>query len=247
MGTHAAAPPSCSRYRLSAGVEVKRIEVASAVDAAVDQLRDAILTGEMQPGEAIRIKLLAEQLGISHIPIREALRQLEAEGLVVSSPRRTPVVAGVAVEELTALYELRLMVEIPTARRAVEQSGSADLAAVRTALRRMEETAGEPGSPDYWDIHRDLHWALIAAGANVWTQRMLDPLWRATERYVRLFVTRYRSPDDALRMHRALVAAYESGDPDALATELTEHFAETERVVRAGYGAAMEARQAAAG
>jgi DNA-binding GntR family transcriptional regulator len=81
----------------------------------------------------------------------------------------------------------------------------------------------------------------------VWTQRMLDPLWRATERYVRLFVTRYRSPDDALRMHRALVAAYESGDPDAFATELTEHFAETERVVRAGYGAAMEARQAAAG
>ena len=67
------------------------------------------------------------------------------------------------------------MVEIPTARRAVEQSGPAELAAVRTALRRMEDAAGEPGSPDYWDIHRDLHWALIAAGANVWTQRMLEP------------------------------------------------------------------------
>jgi DNA-binding GntR family transcriptional regulator len=235
------------RYRLSAGVEVKRIEVASAVDAAVDQLRDAILTGEMPPGEAIRIKLLAEQLGISHIPIREALRQLEAEGLVISSPRRTPVVAGVAVEELTALYELRRMVEVPTARLAVAQSGAGDLAAVRTAFRHMEATAGEPGSPDYWEIHRDLHWALIAAGANVWTQRVLEPLWRATERYVRLFVTRYRSPDDALQMHRALVAAYEGGDPDAFAAELTEHFAETERVVRAGYGAAMDARRAAAG
>jgi DNA-binding GntR family transcriptional regulator len=224
---------------------VKRIEVASAVDAALDQLRDAILTGEMPPGEAIRVKLLAEQLGISHIPIREALRQLEAEGLVVSSPRRTPVVAGVGVEELAALYELRRMVEVPTARLAVQQSGPDDLAAVRATFRRME--SGEPGSPDYWEIHRDLHWRLIAAGANVWTQRVLEPLWRATERYVRLFVTRYRSPDEALRMHRALVEAYAGGDPDAFAAELVEHFAETERVVRAGYGAAMEGPQAAAG
>jgi DNA-binding GntR family transcriptional regulator len=224
---------------------VKRIEVASAVDAALDQLRDAILTGEMPPGEAIRVKLLAEQLGISHIPIREALRQLEAEGLVISLPRRTPIVAGVAVEDLAAVYELRRMVEVPTARLAVEQSGAGDLAAVRATLHRME--SAEPGSPEYWEIHRDLHWALIAAGANVWTQRVLEPLWRASERYVRLFVTRYRSPDEALRMHRALVDAYAGGDPDAFAAELVEHFAETERVVRAGYGAAMKGPQAAAG
>jgi DNA-binding GntR family transcriptional regulator len=227
--------------------KLKRIEVTSAVDAAVSQLRDAILRGEMQPGEAISIRSLEEQLGISHIPIREALRQLEVEGLVVSSPRRAPVVAGVAVEELMALYELRRMVELPTARLALAQSTPAHLAAVQDAFRRMEAEASEVDSPAYWEVHRELHSALIAAGTNVWVQRVLDPLWRATERYVRLFVTRFGTRADALRMHGALVAAYERGDPAAFADELCEHFNETERVICEGYGAVMAAPRAAAG
>ncbi len=56
-------------------------------------------------------------MGVSHIPIREAIRQLEAEGLIVAPPRRTPVVAGVDLDDLAAIYELRRMIELPTVRR----------------------------------------------------------------------------------------------------------------------------------
>lgn len=217
---------------------LKRIEVESAVAAAIGELRNAILTGDMQPGEVIQIRQLAGQLGLSHIPIREALRQLEAEGLVISTPRRAPIVAGVTVEDLSAIYELRRLVEIPTARLAMHRSTPADLAAVRSSFERMQAATRAPDAPHFWDVHQELHWAFIAAGTNEWTQRTLEPLWHASERYVRLFVVRFGSQADALRMHKSLVTAYESSDPDLFADALSEHFAETEEVVREGFRAA---------
>ncbi|MGI8559462.1 MAG: GntR family transcriptional regulator [Solirubrobacteraceae bacterium] len=214
----------------------------SAVAAVLAALRDAILTGEMPPGEPLDVRSLAEQLGVSHIPIREALRQLEIEGLIVAPPRRKPEVAAVTVEELSAIYELRTMVEVPTARRAVERSTAADLALVRKAFGCLEKAASDTGSVEYWEAHRELHRALIAAGSTPWGQRILESLWQASERYVRLFVTRFGSPDDALWMHRTLMEAYETGVPDILGRALTEHFAETERIVRDGYRRTMAAR-----
>jgi DNA-binding GntR family transcriptional regulator len=217
---------------------MKPVATESTVDAVVEELRNAILTGEMPPGAPISFRALQDGLGISHIPIREALRRLEVEGLVIVPHRRTPVVTGVAMEELSALYELRRMVEVATARLAVERALPADRERVREAFARFEAAAGDPDSRDYWERHNELHWALIARGANVWTQRVLDPLWRAGQRYVRLFVTRYGSAADALSMHRELVTAYETGDADRFGAALVEHFARTERVVREGYRAA---------
>lgn len=219
----------------------------SMVDAAADQLRNAILAGELEPGEPLPLRVLGERLGISHIPIREALRQLTAEGLVVSSPRRTPQVAHVALAELSDIYELRRMIEVPIARRARSQADSGDLTRLRCAYRDFEEVGDEPESPAYWERHRDFHWALIAADTNTWTQRVLAPLWQGTERYVRLFVTTFGDNDQSMNMHLALLRAYEDGDPDVLADALSEHFAETERVVTEGYRARLANLDAATG
>jgi len=217
---------------------VEAIQSESLVDAVADRVRQAILAGDMQPGEPIRARVLQEQLGISHIPIREAIRQLEAEGLVVVAPRRTPQVAGVGLEELAAIYELRRLIEIPTVHRAREVASEADVVAVRDAYEAFERIAMDTRSPEYWASHTRFHWALVAAGANSWTRRVLDPLWRGSERYVRLFVAKYATPDATLQLHRVLLEAYETGDPDEIAAALLEHFRETERGVREAYLAA---------
>ena len=204
----------------------------SLVDIAADHVRSAIIGGRLRPGDPLRVRELQEQLGFSHIPIREAIRQLEAEGLVVAPPRRTPVVTGLSLDEFTAIYELRRMIELPTIRAARLAAGEEDVARVRAAFAAYERVAGEPSSPDYWRSHEEFHWALIAAGANPWTRRVLDPLWRGAERFVRLFVQTYATTEQTLDLHRQLLDAYEAGDPDALAGALEEHFAETERGVR---------------
>jgi DNA-binding GntR family transcriptional regulator len=204
------------------------------VDIAANHVRGAILSGELQPGEPVRIRELQDQLGISHIPIREAIRQLEAEGLVITPPRRVPLVAGVSTEEFHAIYALRRLIELPTAREARRIATAEDDARVRAAFADYERIASDTTTSEYWRRHEDLHWSLIAAAANPWTRRVLDPLWRGAERYVRLFVT-YATPDETLELHRRLVEAYELADPDAVADALDEHFTVTERGVRAQF------------
>lgn len=208
---------------------------ASLVDVAADQLRGAILSGELGPGELVKVKELQEALGVSHIPIREAIRQLETEGLVIARARRTPIVAGVDLGDLEAIYELRRMIELPTARLARERSTREAKDRVLRAYEAFEEVAGDPSSPEYWTRHAEFHWALIEDGANAWTRRVLEPLWTAAERYVRLFVATYATPEATLELHRALLDAFCEGDSEALVVELGRHFATTERGVRAGF------------
>ena len=216
---------------------MEAIRRESLVDVAATRLRNAILGGDLQPGEPVRLRDLEERLGISHIPIREAIRQLEAEGLIVAAPRRTPVVTGVTLEDQAAIYELRRMIELPTARRSLERATPEDAARVHDAFGAYEAVSMHAENPQYWRRHDEFHWALLEAGTNRWTRRVLDPLWGGAERYVRLFVSRYANVETTLRLHRELLDAYDSGVPDTLADALNEHFTETERVVRAGFEA----------
>ena len=214
---------------------MQRIEAESLMDAAASGLRNAILSGELQPGEPIRVRDLQDRMGISHIPIREAIRQLEAEGLIVAPPRRTPFVAGVDLDDLAAIYELRRMVELPTVRRARERATEADDQHVRDAFAAFESVAMEPTSAEYSRHHIGFHQSLVEAGCNPWTRRVLDPLATGAERYVRLFVNQYSTSELTLHLHRLLLDAYESGDPDEMAKVLEEHFTVTEDGVRAGF------------
>jgi len=212
-----------------------RIEAESLTDAAATRLRNAILGGELQPGQPVRLRDLQDRMGISHIPIREAIRQLETEGLIVAPPRRTPVVAAVDLDDLAAIYELRRMVELPTVRRARERATDADVRRVRETFAAYESLAMQPQTAEYSQRHIAFHQSLVEPGCNPWTRRTLEPLAAGAERYVRLFASQYATPEGTLHLHRLLLDAYESGDPEEIANALEDHFAETERVVREGF------------
>jgi len=136
---------------------LETIQGGSLTDAAATQLRNAILGGELQPGQQVRVRDLQDRMGVSHIPIREAIRQLEAEGLIVTSPRRTPVVAGVDLDDLAAIYELRRMIELPTVRRARERATDADVRAVREAFAAFEAVAMDPQTAEFSNRHIEFH------------------------------------------------------------------------------------------
>jgi DNA-binding GntR family transcriptional regulator len=222
------------------------IQRTSIVDTVTDRLRREILSGAIQPGERIRVADLEKRFAVSHIPIREALRRLETEGLIVTSPQRATLAAGVALEDLAGLYDLRRIIETQVARRAVERMTSADLAEIRRTFGDLEATAVDPDSAEFWRQHRVFHWALLAPGGNEWIHRVLEQLWQGAERYVRLFVSTFGSVDDAMREHREMVEACEAGDAELLAELVTQHLTRTEMTVREGYLAMRSESEASA-
>src|SRR5919108_1482781 len=127
------------------------IRRTSLVDDVTERLRAEILAGEIAPGERILVGDLGRRFDVSHIPIREALRRLEAEGLVVTSPQRATVAAGVALEDLEGLYQLRFIIEGEVARQAVGRLTEADLTELHRLLDQLEASA-DPASAEFWAL-----------------------------------------------------------------------------------------------
>jgi DNA-binding GntR family transcriptional regulator len=209
------------------------IQRVSMVDNVTERLRHDLLAGAIKPGERIKVADLEKRFGVSHIPIREAVRRLESEGLIVAMPQRAAVAAGVDLEDLAGLYDLRRIIECDVIRRSANAMTDEQVAVVEQALENLEAVANEHDSPGFWELHRDFHWALLEPGASAWIQRVLDQIWLASQRYVRLFVS--KTVDDAMRDHRALVDFCRDRDGAGAADLLRRHLDRTELAVRQAF------------
>ena len=209
------------------------IQRVSVVDTVTDRLRRALLAGDIKPGERIKVAELEKSFGVSHIPIREALRRLEAEGLIVALPQRAAVAAGVDLDDLSGLYDLRRIIECAVIERAVPSMTDEQVERVRAALDELESVVADHDAPRFWELHSDFHRALLEPGSTAWIQRVLDQLWLASQRYVRLFVS--KTVEDAMRDHRELLAFSEARDGAAAADLLRHHLDRTELAVREAF------------
>jgi len=131
--------------------------------------------------QSLSLRRLAEQLGVSFIPVRDALRVLEAEGLVVNPPGRSASVAPLDLEEFHSIYRVRRMLEPDLARRSVPQLEHAELDRLYQAA--AEFGGAERSMDDIYDDHRAFHLALLAPAASAWDIRILMMTW-AGERTV---------------------------------------------------------------
>jgi DNA-binding GntR family transcriptional regulator len=208
----------------------EKIRRVSMVDNVTERLRRALLAGDIKPGERIKVAQLEKTLGVSHIPIREAVRRLETEGLIVTLPQRAAVAAGADLDDLAGLYGLRRIIECEVIRRSVATMTDEQVERVRAALEALDAVAQDHGSPAFWELHRDFHWALLEPGATAWIQRVVDQMWLASQRYVRLFVA--QTVDDAMRDHRELLAACEARAAERAEEVLRLHLDRTEQAVR---------------
>jgi DNA-binding GntR family transcriptional regulator len=212
-----------------------QIQRVSVVDNVTERLRLALVAGEIQPGARINVAELQKSFGVSHIPIREAVRRLETEGLVVALPQRAAVAAGVDIDDLAGIYDLRRIVECEVIRRSVSSMTPDQAERVKEALEALEAVVADHDSPGFWEAHQDFHWALLEPGATEWIERELGRLWLASQRYVRLFVS--ETLDDAMRDHRQLLACCETRDGEQAARLLRLHLDRTESAVRRAFPA----------
>ena len=218
----------------------EQIKRETLVDVVADRLRSEILSGAIPAGERLLLADLVKRLAVSHIPIREALRRLEAEGLLKNTPRRGVVTMGIALDDLADLYDLRRVVEGEYGARAVALRSASELDALRTLQSRLEqaERAADPDAAEMWSIHRGFHWAILAPAANPWIKRIFDQMWQSAERYIRLLRSaHFDLVEQSVRQHRQLLEACEHGNASEIRHMIHKHLSTTEERLCEGYRA----------
>lgn len=200
------------------------------------RLRDEILSGELTPGQRLVVPALEQSFGVSHIPIREALRELQAESLLQPAPGPGVVVAGVDIAELHDLYDLRRLIELHVLERAHQHYTPGLVASFHDPLEALEALRPEQHEGDWWAAHKQFHWAFLEPGMTPWARRLLHLIWQSSERYQRLFTLVFGSVDEANEKHRELVEAAR-GAFERLLRLWVEHLDYTEMTISDGYDA----------
>lgn len=212
--------------------EAEHIGRGTLVDEVVDRLRQLLFSGEIKPGERIRIRAIQERFGVSHIPVREALRTLEGEGLVENIPQRGAVAAPVSLSILDEVYDARRLLEPQIIARSLGKLTDTQLVMAEEVLGRLESL--DASSPDeFFAAHRMFHWLLLEPGATETLERMLNQLWSVSERFVRISKIVFPADvQEARHQHRQLFNLVKAGDRAAV--ELTDrHLHITQNALRA--------------
>ena len=154
-----------------------RIVLRSAADLGYERLRDMILSGELPPGTSLRQVAIAERLGISRTPVREAFARLESDGLVELHGRHGVVVAETSLSRVLHAYEARLMLEPPAAGKAAAAATSGLVADLRNILDREGSTDDESV---IFETSRQFHQTIVAAVGNPYLDRLFGSIWTSS-------------------------------------------------------------------
>jgi DNA-binding GntR family transcriptional regulator len=196
-----------------------------------DRLRDAILRGELPAGQTTSQVTLARDLDVGRTPLREALRLLQREGLVVSEPNRRVRIAGLSSTDAEELYVMRIALEAVAVRITVPALRSSDFAELEGYMAQMDHYMRLDDRRGMRGPHRAFHDRLVgAAGERVTTT--IGQLFDHGERYrLRYGATTPERWDQRRAEHRGILDAAAAGDADLAARRLVEHYAQTAKLI----------------
>ena len=205
-----------------------------------DTLRQDILGGVLQAGHELRQDALAERFGASRIPVREALRQLEAEGLVIHQPNRRTVVAGMSVAQLCELLDIRIALECHAARLAVPNMVQRDYEAME---RILADYAASDTLEDWAEYNRQFHLALSAPANNARLRRLIEEYCLNTDRYTHVAMSEATGLERPMQDHYALLAACRERNVERVVELLHEHIDHTRKELQADERARLHAQE----
>lgn len=208
-----------------AAPEERRAKQGPRGQQVVDALRNEIITGRYEPGERLIEVTLSQELGTSRGPVREALRQLENEGLVMSEPYKGAVVLGVSDEEVQeVLIPIRLVLERYSMARAVERMTEADFAELGKQIWLMERAARANDLPKAVEADLRFHDILISSSGQLHTAQ----IWRTIWPRIRAYFYRYgrgASLEVMVDEHRELLDVLQTRDLERVLAVLERHIA----------------------
>jgi DNA-binding GntR family transcriptional regulator len=195
---------------------------------ATERLREAILNGELEPGDRLQQHFLAARLGLSHVPLREALQRLEFEGFVVISPRRGAFVVPLTAVDSAEIFELRVNLETNALRASVKHLSREQLLLATEICRQAD---GVKDKLAYGEVNWQFHRALYVACQRPRTLNLIETLWRNASRYSMLL--RHRAPylRQSQQEHWDILEAAEKQDPELACRLLRAHIEAAARSV----------------
>ena len=211
--------------------EIDQQEYIPLRDVVFNTLRQAIIKGELKPGERLLEVQLAEQLGVSRTPVREAIRKLELEGLVVMMARRGATVSGITKKHLQDVLEIRGALEELAMKLACERMTDEQQAALKEQGALLEKQKDSDDAFTLSDIDARFHELIYQATNNPRLIQMLANLREQMYRYRLEYMRAKDKRGKLLEEHRSIIKAIEKHDVEAGRKAIIEHLASQEKEI----------------
>jgi len=189
-----------------------------------EELRTAVLSGQMEEGEYLRQRNLARRYGVSEVVVREALRRLEAEGLIETERRKGARVAHLSAAEVSELWELRIVIEKLLTAHAVPAVRPEELTRAEELIRSMGR---ERDAVAWLSLNRELHDCLYRPAGRLRILRFANNLRNMMDRYLRMRLTVLQHYEIAKREHHSILAAYRRGNAPLAVKRVEAHLRRT--------------------
>jgi DNA-binding GntR family transcriptional regulator len=200
-------------------------------DALVETLRDEIIRGDLVPGQYLRLEEIAARFDFSTMPVREALRDLEAEGLVTIFPHRGATVTRLSADELQDIYDIRATLEEMATRLAVPFVTKATLAELTSLVEQIENHLNDVAT--LVKLNHQFHLTLYAASGRRHLCELNRILRYRTQHYLHVFIVEVELGHlpQIQGEHRAILEACKRGDAEQAAALMHDHVAQVGRAI----------------
>lgn len=189
-------------------------------EIVLESLREAIFDGRLKEGDRLVETNIAEIMGVSRTPVREALRQLELEGLAVNIPRRGTVVKGISMEDAVEIYDMREVLEGLAVRLACLNISRGQLLCLKQVVNDMEECIQHDDRNQYNKLHNEFNMIIIQASNNKRLVENMEHIYEYLTNLRNVSLENFQGRKEALKEHREVLDALEKGDEN-LAESLT--------------------------
>lgn len=194
-------------------------------------LKMKILRGDIEPGTRLMEMKLSEEMGVSRTPIREAIRQLEKEGLVTIEPRRGAYASEVSQHDLTEILEVREDIEGLAAQFAAERMDDETMERLNDAADRYAEAVKENNTEDMIKYDTDFHHIIVEGSGNKVLVGIVEQIQEFVLRFRYIYYEDFRRVKQMPREHSAIIDAVASGDPERARSEAEVHVERLKKVM----------------
>ena len=211
-----------STYRLHT------IKAPTVQELVYKKLEQVIVSGHIRPGEQLVTEELARQMGVSRIPVREALGRLEARNFITIKPKKGIVVNQLSVEKLREILEVRLMVELPAAKKAAVRRSEDTLRSLKLLNKQYLSARRKNDSDEWLRVNKEFHFTIYRESQMPILLTMIESLWNQVSPYYHIMFrqTELNDPLTGINYHRRMLEAMRKRNPEEvcrwLRTDLTE-------------------------
>ncbi|MEA2527046.1 MAG: hypothetical protein QOF73_4273 [Thermomicrobiales bacterium] len=217
---------------MTVAVMEPRAPTLAAGEVAYARLKQMIVTAEIPPGTALSEPALVARLGIGRTPVREALRRLASERLIVIFPRRGLVVAQLGLPEVQQLFEARLSVEGETARLAAERADTVDQATLARLNERVHDAEDDGSFAAFLEVDQRLHREIVRIARNAFLAESADRILTLNTWLWHVHMARYGTQPSDFASHDGVIAAIADRDAGGARQAMLDHIERSRELLR---------------